>query len=72
MADAMRLQLASRTLRTEPKLILLLTDREAAAPFKGRSWMAQALRELAIDVEVVELPEEVKEAVLRAQTRQYR
>jgi hypothetical protein len=34
--------------------------------------MAQALRELAIEVEVVELPEEVKEAVLRAQTRQYR
>jgi hypothetical protein len=72
MTDAMRLLLASRTLRTEPKLILLLTDRESGSALMGRSWMAQALRELAIGVEVVELPEEVKEAVLRAQTRQYR
>src|SRR3954471_21983710 len=30
MTDAMRLLLASRTLRTEPKLILLLTDQDAA------------------------------------------
>lgn len=72
MTDAMRLLLAARTLATNPKLVLLLTDQEAAAHFTGRSWMAQALRELAIDVEVVELPEEVKQAVLRAQTRQYR
>jgi hypothetical protein len=72
MTDAMRLQLAARTLGTEPKLVLLLTDHEAAAHFTGRSWMAEALRELSIEVQVVDLPEDVRQAVLRAQTRQYR
>jgi hypothetical protein len=72
MTDAMRLLLAARTLGTSPKLILLFTDQEAVGHFTGRSWMAQALRELSIEVHVVELPDDVKQAVLRAQARQYR
>jgi hypothetical protein len=72
MTDAMRLLLAARVLLTDPRLILALTDRAAAAHFIGRSWMAQALRELGIDVLVVELPDAVRQALLRAQVRQYR
>jgi hypothetical protein len=72
MTDAMRLLLAARVLMTDPRLILALTDHAAAAHFTGRSWMAQALRELGIEVQVVELPDAVRQAVLRAQVRQYR
>jgi hypothetical protein len=72
MTDAMRLLFAARVLGTAPRLILGLTDRAAAAHFTGRTWMSQALRELGVEVEIVELPEPVRESVLRAQARQYR
>jgi hypothetical protein len=72
MTDAMRLLLAARALGTNPKLVLLLTDHQAAAHFTGRSWMAAALRQHGIDVEVVDLPEHVKDSVVAAQARQYR
>jgi hypothetical protein len=72
MTDAMRLLLAARVLMNDPRLVLALTDHAAAAHFTGRSWMAQALRELGIEVLVVELPDAVRQAVLRAQARQYR
>ena len=38
----------------------------------ARSWAATALRAFGVEVEVVELPDEVKNAVLAAQRRQYR
>ena len=72
MTDAAKLLFAARLLKTDPRLVLALTDRGAAAHFIGRTWMAQALRELGIEVLVVELPDDVRGAVLRAQARQYR
>ena len=72
MTDALKLLFAARVLTTDPRLILALTDHGAAAHFIGRSWMAQALRELGIEVLVVDLPDDVRQAVIRAQARQYR
>jgi len=72
MTDATKLLFAARLLKTNPRLVLALTDEEAAAHFVGRTWMAQALRELGVEVHVVRLPEELNQAILRAQARQYR
>lgn len=52
--------------------ILLLSDPAAAAHFRGSSWMAAALRHFGIDVRTVELPADHREAVRRAQSRQFR
>lgn len=52
--------------------ILLLSDPAAAAHFRGSSWMAAALRHFGIEVHTVELPAEHREAVRRAQDRQFR
>lgn len=52
--------------------ILLLSDPAAAAHFRGSSWMAAALRHFSIDVRTVELPADHREAVRRAQDRQFR
>lgn len=73
MTDALKMVWASRRLvAQDARKILLLADDEAASHFRGNSWMASALRDLGVDVEVVELPNELREAVLRAQERQYR
>jgi len=72
MADAMRLLFASKCLGRSGKLILLFSDRKAAAHFQGRSWMAQCLRENDISIKIIELPPRLRVRVLQAQERQYR
>jgi hypothetical protein len=53
--------------------VLCLCDPQAARHFTtARSWAAQALRNFAIEIAVIELPADVKAAVLVAQQRQYR
>jgi hypothetical protein len=69
--DALKLVVASRVLEG-PRLILLFSDEAAAAPFRGASWIATALREFAIEVQVVPLPVDIREAVHLAQRRQFR
>jgi hypothetical protein len=46
----------------------------ASAPFQptSKSWAAQALRDLGIRIELIELPDETRNAVAAAQTRHYR
>lgn len=56
----------------QPAMILIFSDEVAAAHFTGRSWMAEALRGLKVDIHIFELPADLRDAVLRAQSRQYR
>jgi hypothetical protein len=73
LADALRLLFVATTLPTSPRLILCLSDEAAAHHFTAaRSWAAAALREFAVDVEIVDLPDEHRLAVLAAQVDQYR
>jgi len=72
MSDAMKMLLARRHLDAEARCILLFADEEAAAHFRGNSWLAQCLREFRIEVELIELPPELAESVRSAQRRQYR
>ena len=73
LADALKLLHVAASLPVAPRLVLCLCDLDAAHHFRtARSWAAHALRAFAIDVVVVELPAEVKAAVLAAQQRQFR
>ena len=72
MTDAFKLLFASTLIKSNGKRILLFADRDAAAHFQGKSWMAQCLKEYNIEVRIIELPEELKAKVMKAQERQYR
>lgn len=74
LADAFKLTWISRTMSPPPRLVLCLTDPLAAAPFTpgGRSWAAQALHDLSITIELIDLPPDTRQALLTAQRRQYR
>lgn len=73
LADVLKLLHVATTLPIRPRLMLCLCDPAAAHHFTtARSWAAHALSSLDIEVEVVELPSELKAAILAAQRRQYR
>jgi len=73
MTDAIKLLLVERVLFPGgARKILALTDEGAAAHFRGRSWMAEALREFGVEVMVVELPEDTRDRIRQAQRRQFR
>ncbi len=69
MTDALKLIYLNMHIKENSKLYLLFADNEAAAHFKGKTWMAQCLN---IIVEIIELPPELREEVKSAQKRQYR
>jgi hypothetical protein len=73
LSDALKLIYVANTLPVAPRLILCLCDPEAAHHFTtARSWAADALRSFKVVVELVELPVDLKAAVLSAQRRQFR
>ena len=73
LADVLKMLHVAATLPVAPRLVLCLSDSEAAHHFTtARSWAAHALRAFAIEVEVVELPGEIRAAIVEAQKRQYR
>jgi hypothetical protein len=72
MTDAAKLFVAGRAIGENVKKFIVLADQAAAGWFKGKSWMAQALREMGVEIIVVDLPEAVRASVLAAQKRQYR
>lgn len=72
MGDAFKLVYAAQLHSRPARMILLFGDADAASHFTGRSWMAQALRTNGIEVKVVDLPEPVREAIRKAQKRQFR
>ena len=60
LTDAFKLSFAATLLARRPRLLLLFSDKEAAAPFRSpRTWPAAAIREAGIEVVVVDLPEAV-------------
>ncbi len=72
MSDAFKLVFTSRFLPPEARKILVLGDPDAARHLGGASWMAEALRANGVEIQIVEVPEDVKESLRRAQARQYR
>ena len=73
MTDALKLVWAEAVLFPGgARKILALADGAAAAHFRGASWMAAALVHLGIEVTVVDLPADVREAIRQAQVRQFR
>jgi hypothetical protein len=73
LADALKLTWIASTLPVRPRLILCLSDDAAARPFReGRSWAAEALRDLEIEILVAELSPDVRNTILAAQLRQHR
>jgi hypothetical protein len=66
LADALRLLIVANTLREAPRLILCLSDAVAAHHFTtAGSWAAVALRAFGIEVQVVELPDDLRASVVR-------
>jgi hypothetical protein len=73
LTDAFTLSFAATLHGRRPRLLLLFSDEQAAAPFRSpRSWPAAALREAGIEVLVVDLPKEERARIREAQRRQYR
>jgi len=72
MADALKLVYVASILDSRTRKILLFADQEAARPFRGGTWMAEALAALKVEVRVVPLPEEIRTRIRKAQERQYR
>jgi len=74
LADAFKLAWISGSINPRPRLILCLSDHQAAAPFLpvARTWAAAALADHDIDVQLVELPADIRQVLIRAQLRQYR
>jgi hypothetical protein len=73
MTDALKMLWVEATFYPAgARKILLLSDQAAAAHFGRMSWMAAALRHFAIEVRVVDLPDEHRAAVQKAQGRQFR
>ena len=68
--DALRLLHARSMPSRQPRLILAFADSQAAAPFRGQGWRAQALTAAGIEVRVAALPEGVREDIRRAQKAQ--
>jgi hypothetical protein len=72
MTDALKLIYASQHDPKPDRLILVFADERAAAFFTGESWMAGVLKSYNIEVIVIPLANDIKQAVLLAQQRQYR
>lgn len=74
LADALKLVALGRLRTPRPRLILCFADADAARPFTSpaQTWYAEALREFQVEVQVVALPDDVREQIRHAQTRQYR
>jgi len=71
LTDAFKLAFVGRELGGTRRLILLLSDDQAARKFRG-GWPAAALRQSGIEIVVVELDDETRDRVRAAQARQYR
>lgn len=71
--DAFKLLWLASTMTSRPRLILCLSDEAAARPFTtAKSWRAQALRDVGVDVIVVDLDADVRGSIVAAQVRQRR
>jgi hypothetical protein len=74
IADALKMVWAASVMfpSSPVRKVLLLSDDVAAAHFLGKSWIASALNDLGVEVVVIRLPDELRQAVVAAQGRQGR
>ncbi len=72
LADALKLLYVELLLSKSARKILLFADKAAARRFQGENWMARALEGFGVEIHVIGLPDEMREAVKKAQKRQYR
>ena len=72
LADALKLLYVERLKSVSARKILLFGDEVAARRFQSENWMARALESFGIEIQIVELPLEMRNAVREAQKRQYR
>lgn len=72
MKDGLMLLFAKMRFGEDARCILVFGDKDAAAHFTGTSWMAECLARLGVEIQVIEMPPELRETVLAAQQRQYR
>jgi len=70
--DSLKLHWIGSAMPTPPRRILCVSDPAAVQHLLGRSWQGQAIRELGVAIEVVELPGDVRAGVAAAQARQFR
>jgi hypothetical protein len=69
VAEAFKLHFLAQVLGGDRRLALLFGDAQAAAPFRGTKWFAQALRLMGIEIHVVDLSEELRRRVITTQER---
>jgi hypothetical protein len=73
IVDATKLSWIAKSLDPAPaRLILCLSDPAAMSHLAGRSWQAEAIRDLGVEIAIVELDPEVIVGLAAAQKRQYR
>jgi|BarGraNGADG00312_1021997.scaffolds.fasta_scaffold28930_3 hypothetical protein len=73
VVDATKLNWIAKSLDPRPdRLILCVSDAAAVAHLTGVSWQRQAIRELGVEIEIVDLDPSVVSALNAAQKRQYR
>ena len=73
VVDATKLNWIAKSLDPPPnRLILCVSDPAAVGHLSGVSWQAQAIRELAVEIEIVNLEPAIVAALNAAQKRQYR
>jgi hypothetical protein len=70
--DALKLFMAAECLSPRPRLVLAFADRAATLRFEGTSWYAHALRRLDVEILVVDIPDDLRQRIRRAQERQRR
>jgi hypothetical protein len=72
VTDVAKLYLAGQTFSRETRRILAFADDTPARWFRGKSWMAELVRSMKIEIMVVNIPDDVRARVCAAQVRQFR
>ncbi|WP_432940168.1 hypothetical protein ACQPXM_31065 [Kribbella sp. CA-253562] len=72
--DAVKLHWIAQSLppAAARRLILCVTDALAVSHLTQRSWQRHAIAELGVEIEVVQLPDDLVQAIRAAQVRQFR
>lgn len=72
MVDALKMLYVEAATGRPYRKIFCFTDEAARKPFLGRSWRAAALAHYGIELLVIQISDELRDLIIRAQTRQYR
>jgi len=70
LTDTLKLAYAEKLLCGKWRKVLLFADNEAARIFRSGTWYADVIREYGVEIEIVPLDTESRQAVVEAQKRQ--